>query len=282
MSPSYLTLSAFRTRTIMPPQDVTALAELRYRRQQGDATAADVTPEQPLGYAPANGAPVYAIFTPAAAVLADATNYATITISRRTAGGAPVVLAQGATTPSGLGSLSANVPIALPLIGSPTLLEGDLVTAGIAKAGAGVVIPAGIVALLPNPCFIDVRIADWTALIEARLRKRYAVPFTSPVPAAVLLWLTAAVTADCYERRGFNPGSEQDKDAILGARDRVLADLKEAADSVTGLFDLPLRDDTAGSGIVAEGPLSYTETSPYVAFDDQVENGRQEDMSRGR
>ncbi len=121
-----------------------------------------------------------------------------------------------------------------------------------------------------SPTFIASRIAVAISWIESKLRKRYAVPFVDPAPEVVLGWIVALVTPEAYRRRGWDPGDaqsaqiEQDR---KDARDQV----QEAADSRDGLWDLPLREDDATSGIVAGGPLGYSEPGPYEWTDVQAE-----------
>lgn len=119
--------------------------------------------------------------------------------------------------------------------------------------------------------FVDARLAIGSSEITGRLRKRYAAPFAEPVPEVVQGWLAAVVTPELYARRGWDPSEEQSK-SILDAAERARAEMKEAADSVEGLWDLPLRADTMAGGIVLEGgPLSYSEASPYDHIDVQRE-----------
>lgn len=114
-----------------------------------------------------------------------------------------------------------------------------------------------------RPGFIERRIAIHAGRIHGRLAKRYAVPFVAPVPEVVLGWLEAFVTFDAYQARGFNPRSEQDM-LIAEAAKNAGAEIREAADSKDGLFDLPLREDTTGtSGVSVGGPLGYSEISPW-------------------
>lgn len=118
------------------------------------------------------------------------------------------------------------------------------------------------------PGFLASRLVAWSQYIDARLRKRYEVPFGDPFPEIVRIWLTALVTVDAYQKRGWDPGSEQDE-LINDARQAALADLREAADAETGLFDLPLRQNNAASGISQGGPFGYSEASPYEWTDVQ-------------
>jgi len=140
--------------------------------------------------------------------------------------------------------------------------------------------------LIPSGYVDDIESADsgWTliqleeasAWIDSRLRKRYAAPFTSPYPVAVLSWLTKLVTVRCYLKRGVEATDEQFVSIQQDAMD-AKAEIKEAADSNVGLFDLPLRSDTTATGIDRSGPFAYSEQSPYVGFSRQARTGRTED-----
>lgn len=134
--------------------------------------------------------------------------------------------------------------------------------------------------------WIQRRLDRHGARIEARLGKRYAVPFggapssdgvRTNVPLVLEDWLTALVTLDAYAKRGFNPSSEMDKAAIVDPAARAEKEITEAADSEKGLFELPLVSTTTAEGVTRGGPLGYTETSPYVSTDQQLERGRAED-----
>jgi hypothetical protein len=131
----------------------------------------------------------------------------------------------------------------------------------------------------------DQSLASWSDEINARLQKRYAVPFgtagtpRTDVPPTILRWLVALTTRDVYFKRGSNPASAQDAEAIRGMAERAEAELSEAANSETGLFELPLKASAAGSAITRGGPLALTETSPYVWTDRQVDVGRDEDAN---
>lgn len=128
------------------------------------------------------------------------------------------------------------------------------------------------------PGWIDSQLEYWSSFVDARLAKRYAVPFTSPYPVAVLGWLTRIVTMQCYLRRGVDADDLQFQE-IKASADEARADLKEAADSEVGLFDLPLRADTTVTGVSKGGPFGYSEQSPYVRQDIQAATARNEDMN---
>lgn len=117
-----------------------------------------------------------------------------------------------------------------------------------------------------------------SAEIDARLSKRYAVPFGSPPPIAIQRWLTAITTLECYLKRGFDPTDKQGA-LYVQHRDEALAEVKEAANAVDGLFELPLRADTSASGISKGFPKAYSEQSPYVWMDGQRATGVNEDDS---
>lgn len=102
----------------------------------------------------------------------------------------------------------------------------------------------------------------------------------TPVLEIVLQWETKILTYEAYRKRGTDwtlPNMVQTKED----RDGALAEIKEAADSDTGLFDLPMNDASNVSGAKCGGPLFYTETSPYVSADYQEQIGRGEDERSG-
>lgn len=138
-----------------------------------------------------------------------------------------------------------------------------------------------------NPGFIDARIAIQTSWINGRLRKRYGnngvnatLPFGQgqPVPDVVLGWLTALVTYDAYRARGFNP---QDPlgELIRADYDAAKAEVKEAADSKDGLFDLPASTEETDSSVTTGGPQAYSETSPYVWTNIEAAVGKAQDAA---
>ena len=130
-----------------------------------------------------------------------------------------------------------------------------------------------------EPDFLQTMLNEQSAYLDARLRKRYAVPFTvTPLPAMVFAWLTALVTPLAYAKRGWNPSAEQDRVSIMDAVDTAKDEIKEAADSVDGLFDLPLiMAGAATSAITSGGPLGSSSASPYRWTDDQFTRGNDED-----
>lgn len=128
--------------------------------------------------------------------------------------------------------------------------------------------------------WLENALEDASAWIDSRLRKRYAAPFSSPYPRAVLRWVADIVTEQAYLRRGANPLDAQQQQ-IAAAAERARTEIKEAADGNEGLFDLPLRSDTTATGISKGGPRSYSEQSPYVWMNAQHSTGRDEDSNGG-
>lgn len=131
-----------------------------------------------------------------------------------------------------------------------------------------------------SPGWINAQLEQESAFIDSRLRKRYAVPFTTPIPAAVTGWLARLVTVRCYLRGGVDPTDLQFDELKEDAR-LAKEEIAEAADAVNGLFDLPLRSDTTATGIAHTGPFGYSEQSPYVWASRQRATGRSEDRNGG-
>jgi hypothetical protein len=104
----------------------------------------------------------------------------------------------------------------------------------------------------------------------------YSAP--TPVPEAVLGWLTDLVSVDVMKKRGAN-SNDPAMGELIAAANTALAECEQAANSKEGLFDLPV-DDSGGSDIRTGGPLFYTETSPYVSADIAEFIGTQQDYCR--
>lgn len=137
---------------------------------------------------------------------------------------------------------------------------------------------------------VEVRTPGWltqqlehvSSRMNARLAKRYAVPFiVVPYPDIVQEWLAHIVSWRCYLKRGVN-SLDSEASEYKAQHDQALNEIKEAADSNVGLFELPLRQDEPGvEGVTRGGPVAYSEQSPYVWTDIQAEIGRNEDSSGG-
>jgi hypothetical protein len=277
MSDPWLALADFKARTIMPSSDVDALARHRYEKRSADASALAPTPETRFAEIVVTTTLAFVLLTASVAVASNATDFAVITIAKRTAGGGPTTLATLSTETT---ALPAGVPVAIPISVADVTAE-DILTVTIAKAGAGVVLPPLFVDVRPTNNFVTQSLEQNQAHIESRLRKRYDIPFSSPFPEAACRWLTKITTLTCYEKRGFNPGSEQDREGIIGAAATAETQITEAADAKEGLFELPLREEEPDvSGVTKGFPLGYSEQSPYVGFDRQLAAASNEDGTR--
>ncbi|WP_410676660.1 hypothetical protein [Amycolatopsis sp. cmx-4-68] len=109
-------------------------------------TAAGTALEQPGLILPKNALITSARWVPGAAVTANVTNFATISLRNRGAAGAGAV--QPATPRSyASGNSVANVAESLALSSTATDLQpaaGDVLTVSIAHSGTGLAIPAGL------------------------------------------------------------------------------------------------------------------------------------------
>lgn len=128
------------------------------------------------------------------------------------------------------------------------------------------------------PGFVDQRLAIASSWIDARLRKRYAAPFASPYPLAVVGWLASIVTEQVMRKRGIDATDAQ-VSTYVDDRKTAEAEVLEAANAKDGLFDLPLRADTDADGISKGEPLAYSEASPYVWTDRQASRAYDEDAN---
>lgn len=131
-----------------------------------------------------------------------------------------------------------------------------------------------------SPGWTLVQLTIESARIDGRLSKRYAVPFALPAPLCVQGWLAKIVTESAYRKRGYDPTDAQGR-MYVADRDTAIAEIKEAADAIDGLFDLPLRADLTASGVTRGFPKAYSEQSPYAFADGQSRVGKQEDDNGG-
>lgn len=117
-----------------------------------DALASTATAEIPVGVAVNASKLVKAYYLPGAALTADDTDYATITVSRYTAAGGSKTTIASLTTETtaggGTDDWTAKVPVALTLSASTDIAAGALITYEVAKEGSGVALPAGSLVLV--------------------------------------------------------------------------------------------------------------------------------------
>ena len=115
-----------------------------WENKADDALAADDTLERPFFVAPSGGnITVGSVwFSPSAALTANNTNYATVTVSRRDGAGGGATVIASTDTRVAAGDLVAFVNRALAL-GATALTPGQILTIKIIKTAAGVVFPSG-------------------------------------------------------------------------------------------------------------------------------------------
>lgn len=132
-----------------------------------------------------------------------------------------------------------------------------------------------------HPGWVARQLETMSRWMDARLSKRYAVPFNEADPPAIVqAWLARLVDVRAMLRMGVDQTDEQFQE-IRDEAAEVRRQLEEAANSDTGLFELPLRASTSASGVSRGGPLVYSEASPYVHLDSQESSGRREDRYGG-
>lgn len=114
------------------------------------------------------------------------------------------------------------------------------------------------------PGMVQATIDAVSGQFDSRLAKRYAAPFASPYPQALVFNVVRLVAYRLWMKRGFNPNGIMDQ-ALAKDAEQAEAWLKEAADSKDGLVELPSRQTALGtSAVSAGGPLGYSEHSPYT------------------
>lgn len=118
---------------------------------------------------------------------------------------------------------------------------------------------------------------DTQSAIDDPLRLRYAVPFAAPVPRAVLRWQTRLMDA-LFLRARRQAGVPLGEDADLYAEERAtLEAIAAAADQDRPAHsELPLRSDTASSGVVKGGPLMQSFATMHSWFDYQAQRRDEE------
>lgn len=129
------------------------------------------------------------------------------------------------------------------------------------------------------PGWLDAQLELHSARIDAQLRKRYAVPFALPAPLVVQDWLARIVELAAWLKRGVTSTDEQFQEYKARAM-AAIDEIGKAADSVDGLFDLPLSATGTASAVSAGFTRGYSEQSPYVWTDQQAEIGHAEDRTR--
>lgn len=127
-----------------------------------------------------------------------------------------------------------------------------------------------------HPGWIEQQINYWSRWLDARLRKRYDTPFPAfdavptPTPIEVQGWVARMVSWWVLVKRGVDPNDAQ-ASLIKEDADRAMAEVLEASNGETGMFDLPTSETSDASLVSRGGPMTYAEASPYVYRDVQAE-----------
>jgi hypothetical protein len=132
---------------------------------------------------------------------------------------------------------------------------------------------------MASPGWTQLQLDLESAYLDSLLAKRYVVPF-HPVntPLIILRWLVDLVSIQVLKKRGFD-ATQLDAEQYVADAVNARKDLGEAANSETGLFELPLRSDSPLSGISKSRVKSYSETSPFLGQRLQRARGRDEDVN---
>ncbi len=250
----YLTLDGFRLRTVMPSPDVDIVetAQPGFTQTRLDIASSYVNSRLRKRYGTSTSASSLPLGQRPPALVAAGTTPPTVTLTGRPT----------------LGSWRIVIQIVAP---------GTLGAAAFKWSGDGGTSWSAALAAATFSPLTGTGMAAVFASGSYALDDVYAA--ATPVPETVLGWLVALVTVDLYRKRGVNP---QDPTIEMVREDatRALAELKEAADSKDGLFDLPASEDN-DSAVTTGGPLGYTEFSPYTWTDIERANGRTEDIASG-
>lgn len=130
--------------------DELILRRARFGKRQNDAAAATATAESPFHHARTYTQSINScVFTPSAALTANASNYATLQVRRREADGADGdVLFQLATNVVTTGDWTAFADVDVPKLAATAAASyilgvGESLTFEITKTGTGVVVPRG-------------------------------------------------------------------------------------------------------------------------------------------
>lgn len=134
-----------------PPDHGNLLASVGvacWNKTADDGAAATTTAETVIGQQGPNvGFTVGSVtFSPHAALTSNDTSYATITVSKRTAGGAATTIAVATTKTTGgggTGDWAAWTPVTIPVSAGALVSAKDVLTVTIGKSGSGVVVPQG-------------------------------------------------------------------------------------------------------------------------------------------
>jgi hypothetical protein len=121
---------------------VAGTESVQWFKEAADSLPGTLTAERVVFTAPADLTVTEVLIEPAAALTANDTNFATITVSRRNAtGGGRTTIDSMMTTTTGTGNWTAFGTISLGAVTAPSVSAGQKVTIEIAKTGVGIVVP---------------------------------------------------------------------------------------------------------------------------------------------
>jgi len=128
------------------------------------------------------------------------------------------------------------------------------------------------------PGWLSAQLEASSRWVDMRLAKRYRVPFNLPAPEAVRSWVARMVTARAYLVHGI-PASDQQLNLVVSDSEKAEGEIKEAADGDLGLIDLA-PSESLDTSVQYGGTRAYSEASPYVQYDVQLDRARREDRNR--
>lgn len=111
----------------------------------GGATSVTIVGEVPSTFAEPSYAPQRISVISPSLVTGQATNFATINVRQMRAGSAVATIGTLALSAAAV-TLPAEVPVSIPISGSPVLLDADVIDVQLVQSGTGLALPAGIVA----------------------------------------------------------------------------------------------------------------------------------------
>lgn len=109
------------------------------------ATSVTVVGEVPSTFVQPSYSPQRLSVTSPSLVTGQATNFATINVRQMRAGGVVATIGTLALSAAAV-TLPAEVPVSIPISGSPVLLDADVIDVQLVQSGTGLALPAGIVA----------------------------------------------------------------------------------------------------------------------------------------
>lgn len=113
----------------------------------GGGTSATILGEVPSTFAEPSYAPQRLSLISPSLVTGQATNFATVNFRQMRAGSAVATIGTLALSAAAV-TLPAEVPVSVPISGSPVLLDGDVIDVQLVQTASGLALPAGIVATI--------------------------------------------------------------------------------------------------------------------------------------